>query len=49
MKQTDSLAHARSVAQSMVTEARQELSRLAPSPAREMLDLMAQAVVARDF
>jgi octaprenyl-diphosphate synthase len=49
MKQTDSLAHARSVAQSMVTETRQELSRLAPSPAREMLDLMAQAVVARDF
>ena len=40
---------ARDHANRLVAEARQSLRGLAPSPAREMLDLMARAVVEREF
>lgn len=49
LDRTGSASHARRVAASLVAEAADYLAALAPSPARDLLGLMAQAVVARAF
>ncbi len=47
LESTNSLAHARGVAQSLVDEAKSLLSNLPPSPAKSLLLLMADQVVTR--
>ena len=49
VEETRSVDHARAVAQRLVGEARQSLAGLPASPARDMLDAMALAVVNRAF
>lgn len=49
MLKSGAVRAARDHANQLVAEARQSLRGLAPSPAREMLDLMARAVVEREF
>ncbi|MFN9131438.1 MAG: polyprenyl synthetase family protein [Phycisphaerales bacterium] len=49
LESTRSIAHARTVAETLVREAREALGQCPPSPARRMMELMADAVVTRAF
>ncbi|MFN9929680.1 MAG: polyprenyl synthetase family protein [bacterium] len=49
LRSTDSIEHSRRVAQGLVQEAQANLQCLRPSPARQMLHAMAEAVLTRAF